>query len=73
MSRVNHDHPLEPLAFWRFNHPPSPIHDLRPSPWRGRAGAGCAAGFGLDHRDMLIVRRFRAQELAGEVAGENEV
>lgn len=38
----------------------------------GRAGAGCAAGFGQDHRDVIVVRRFRIEELAGEVAGEPE-
>lgn len=38
----------------------------------GRAGAGVTAGFGQDHRDVVVVRRFRAHELAGEVAGELE-
>jgi hypothetical protein len=50
----------------------SSIHDPRSSTQRGRAGAGCAAGFGLDHRDVVVVRRFRTHELAGEVAGELE-
>ena len=36
-------------------------------------GAGIAAGFRLDHRDVVVVLRFRIQELAGEAAGENEV
>ena len=38
----------------------------------GRAGAGCSAGFGLDHRDVVVVRRFRVHELAGELTGELE-
>jgi hypothetical protein len=36
------------------------------------AGAGGTAGFGQDYRDVVVVRRFRAHELAGEVAGELE-
>jgi len=38
----------------------------------GRAGAGDAAAFGLDHRDVVDVRRFYVHELAAEVAGELE-
>ncbi len=36
------------------------------------ARAGCAAGFRLDHRDVVVVRRFRVHELAGELTGELE-
>jgi hypothetical protein len=45
---------------------------LRSSIKRGRAGAGGTTGFGQDHRDVIVVRRFRAHELAGELAVENE-
>ena len=38
----------------------------------GRTGAGDAAAFGLDHRDVVVVRRFRVHELAGEITGELE-
>jgi len=37
-----------------------------------RAGEGHAAALGVDHRDMVVVHRFRVHELAGEVAGELE-
>jgi hypothetical protein len=38
----------------------------------GRAGAGCSAGFEQDHRDVVVLSRFRTHELAGELTGELE-
>jgi hypothetical protein len=36
----------------------------------GRTGAGDAAAFRVDHGNVVVVRRFRVNELAGEVTGE---
>ena len=69
-----HRHPRRPHTRPHRHHCRTHLGDLVADAGKlpeGRAGAGCAAGFGLDHRDVVVVRRFRAHEFAGELTNDD--